>query len=152
MNSLTTQTAEIPAMTEEQIAKVFEFEKLIADMPPAAIETHHVIHAGMYSRTVYIPKGTAATGMVIKVPSMFTVCGDCTVYLGDSSIDIKGYNVFPAAANRKQACLAHGDTVITMTFPTNARTVEEAELEAIDNPDALISHNGGSNHVLITEA
>lgn len=151
MNEVAIQKVEVPAMTDEQIAKVFELEKVMAQLPQSHLETHHLIHAGMYARTVYVPAGSMFTSVVVKVPTVLTVCGDCTVYLGGSTLRVTGYNVFPAAANRKQAYLAHGDTAITMTFATKAMTIEEIELESVDDPSLLAAARGGKDHVLITE-
>lgn len=140
----------IPAMTEEQIDRIFEFEKHLADNFPAEpVTTHVVIHGGMCARTVYLRAGTAYTGSVIKVPSVITLCGDCMVNNGDSKIHVKGYNTFPAAAHRKQALIAIGDTVMTMTFATQAKTLEEAEAEAVEDVSALASNNGVT-HAIIT--
>ena len=36
-----------------------------ASYPPAHIETEHHLHAGVYSRTIYVPKGVAVVGLVI---------------------------------------------------------------------------------------
>lgn len=151
MNSLTTETAQIPSMTDEQIAKVFELEKAMSEFPQSHLETHHLIHAGMYVRTIYVPAGSMFTSVTVKIPTVLTVCGDCTVYLGDSSVRVTGYNVFPAAANRKQAYLAHGDTAISMAFPTQVRTVDAAELESVADPALLATSRGGKDHILITE-
>lgn len=153
MNELVTGSNTIPAMSEESIAKVTALEAAALLMPQIQVETHHLLHAGVYSRTVFLHAGALIVGVMVKIPTTLTVCGDCTVFIGDSSIRVTGYNVFPAAANRKQAFVVHADTVLTMSFQTNAATVEDAEAEFTDELDKLVSRNvDGVNHVLITEA
>jgi hypothetical protein len=134
---------EIPKMSAQQIDRVFAFEKHLEEtFPPEPVDTHVVINGGMCARTVYMRAGTAYTGSVIKVPSVITLCGHCRVHNGDVMIEVKGYNTFPAAAGRKQALVAIGDTVMTMTFATNAKTIEEAEQEAVEDTSRLASNNG----------
>jgi hypothetical protein len=53
--------------------------------------------------------------------------GDVTFYVDGDPLRFTGSNVIPAYAGRKQAVYAHEDTVITMSFATDATTVAEAE-------------------------
>ncbi len=57
--------------------------------------------------------------------------------------------MFAASAGRKQAYIAHKDTFLTMSFKTNAKTVEEAEAEFTDDHERLMSRNG-VNKIVIT--
>ena len=50
-------------------------QALEAEFPPIHIETEHHLHAGMYSRTVYVPKGAAVVGLTVKVPTQLICCG-----------------------------------------------------------------------------
>lgn len=141
----------IPAMTEEAIDKVRDLEATCLTLPQEKIVTHHVLHGGMYSRTITIPAGILLTGALIKIPTMLIVEGDAVVYLGDNSVELTGYNVLPASANRKQAFAAKTDTNLTMIFPTNAKTVEDAEAEFTDQADMLFSRlSAETNKIVIT--
>ena len=139
----------LPAMNNGAIAKVraFERENMLREQTP--ITTHHLFHAGMYSRTIMIPAGVVLTGALIKRATTLVTCGDATVFIGDSRIRLTGYHVLPASAPRKQAFVAHADTWLTMSFATHARSVEEAEAEFTDEDDLLFSRHG-ENVVNIT--
>lgn len=134
------QWGTIPAMTEQQIVKVRQLEAMVLELPQTAIFTEHVIHGGMYARTVMIPAGTMITGALVKTPTTLIVNGDCTVYIGDGTIEVSGYNVIPASAGRKQAFLAHTDTWLTMMVATDAKNVDEAERFFTDESHLLASH------------
>lgn len=112
---------------------------MLAKGDDVPIVTSHVLHAGMYFRTVRIPGGRAVTGALIKLPTVLIVNGNVVVYTGEEELHLTGYNVLAAAAGRKSAFAAIGDTDITMAFSTQARTVDEAEREFTDEFDALLS-------------
>lgn len=138
-------------MTSEAIGKVKALETAMRAMPQSPIETNHILHGGQYSRTVMIPAGMVITGALIKIPTILTVCGDCSVYIGDDVARITGYNVLATSAGRKQAFIAHQDTYLTMTFATNAKTIEQAEDEFTDEAELLLSRSDvGENTILIT--
>lgn len=149
MSDLVLIGATIPAMTEQVIDKVADLEQFTMTLPQIDMKTTHTIHAGIYTRTILIPEGAYITGALVKVPTTIIISGHCLVYVGaDDPLEFKGYYVLPASANRKQAFMAVGDTVLTMMFQTEARTVEEAEREFTDEIDLLLSANN-ANNVLI---
>ncbi|HSV48351.1 MAG TPA: hypothetical protein VLJ58_21360 [Ramlibacter sp.] len=128
----------------QAIGKVRALESaLLAQEDQVEIPTNHVLHAGMYARTVRIPAGHAVTGALIKVPTVLIVNGDVVLYTGDGTVHLTGYHVLPAAAGRKTAFAAIGDTDLTMLFPTQAATVDQAEREFTDEFDALLSRKEG---------
>lgn len=131
--------ADIPSMTQEQISKVSRLEDEMRSMPQVDIPISHQIHGGVYSRTAYIPAGVMFTGTLIKIPTTIVICGDLTVYIGDQTERLTGYHVLAADAGRKQAFVSHSDSFITMLFPTDAETAEEAESEFTDEVDELQS-------------
>lgn len=135
----------IRAMTAQAVDKVRALEQRAMQLEQTPITTHHLIHAGVYARTIMIPAGVVLTGALIKRATVVTVSGDVETNAGR----ITGYHVLPASAHRKQAFLAHSDTHITMSFATQAKTVEEAEAEFTDEADLLFSRSG-ENVVHIT--
>lgn len=141
----------IPAMTERQIDNVRQIETMAMEMPQVPIITEHVIHGGMYARTIMVPAGTMITGALIKVPTVLIVNGTCTVYIGDGAVDVNGYHVIPASAGRKQAFIAHADTWITMVVATEAKDVEAAENYFTDEVELLGSHRDVElNRIVLT--
>lgn len=138
----------LPTMTDDAIEQVKAFESQVLVAPQSDLFTHHVIHAGMYVRTIRLPAGDVLTGACIKIPTVVTVCGDVDVYTGEGVLRLQGYNVLPARQGRKQAFYAHADTYISMAFPTRAHTVAEAESEFTDECEALMSRLG-ENEIVI---
>ena len=140
----------IAPMTEDELDKARRMDDLLRGLPPADISTGHVLHAGMYARTVMIPAGTALTGALIKIATVQIVSGDVMVSLGDRAERLVGYHVLAGAAGRKQGFVAMKDTYLTMLFPTDAQTVEEAENQFTDEADQLLSRQPcASNKILI---
>lgn len=151
MSSLTVNEKRITTMGESAIAKVREFESLMAQSPQQEIGTEHVIHGGMYARTVLVPAGVVITGTEIKLATMLILQGDALANTDDGAIELHGYNVIPASAGRKQAFVALTDTWLTMIFPTSAQTVEQAEDEFTDEAHLLFTRRGiGKQSIVIT--
>ena len=139
----------IPAMSAQAIRAVRALEERVLALPQVPIETRHVLHAGMYARTICVPAGVLVTGVLIRIPTLLIVSGHATVFIGGEDVELTGYAVIPASAGRKQVIYAHRDTLLTMLFPTAARTVEEAEEEFTDEPERLGSRRA-PNHVTAT--
>ena len=151
MNAVITSAPRLPAMAPEAIDRVRCLENATLGLPQEDIPTAHLLHAGMYARTIRIPAGVVLTGALIKLPTVLIVSGDCTVFIGeDEPMRLSGYHVLPASAGRKQAFLAHLDTDLTMLFPSRAQTVDEAEAEFTDENHLLLSRKQGNESITIT--
>ena len=140
----------IAPMTPEAIDKVRQLEARTAELEQVEIPTDHVLHGGMYARTIKIPAGVLLTGAHIKRATMLVISGHVTVFIGAGTIEITGYQVLPASAGRKQAFLAHADTFVTMLFPSEAASVEAAEHEFTDEADRLLSRRQACESITIT--
>lgn len=141
----------IKAMESEAIERVRILESELLCRPQAPIHTEHVLHGGLYSRTVLIPAGACITGAHIKVPTLLIISGHVTVAIGSAAHEFTGYNVLPASAGRKQAFFAHTDTQLTMVFTTKATTVAQAEDEFTDEAHLLLSRQQpGLDSITIT--
>lgn len=148
MNDLSIQSVSIAPMSESAIAKVRELESFLMQVPQAEITTDHVIHAGMYARTITIPADMVVTGVLIKIATLLIVSGDVVVYVDGEAVELSGYNVLPAGAYRKQAVVTKSETFITMLFTTQARSVEQAESEFTDEADILVSRRDDSRDTI----
>lgn len=136
-------------MTQAAIDMVRALERANAEREQVELAVDHVLHGGLYTRTVLIPAGVLLTGALIKVPTTLVIDGDVTVFNG-REIRWTGRNVVPASAGRKVAFVAHADTMLSMIFATEATTVEDAEREFTDEWEMLASHKSEFNSVLIT--
>lgn len=138
----------INGMTESAIDKVVAFENTMKQLPQVAICTEHLIHAGMYARTIVIPAGTAVTGVLIKIPTIVVISGQCTFYNGDGTTNVNGCQVFAASGKRKQACYAITDTTWTMLFKTDEKSVEGCESVFTEEPERLASRGLEAQNVI----
>lgn len=141
----------IAPMTPAAIDKVRQLEAGLMGLPQVEIATAHLLHGGMYARTIRIPAGVVLTGALIKRATVLIVNGTCTMFVGDDTLTLHGYRVLPASAGRKQVFLAHEDTDLTMLFPSRAGSVAEAEAEFTDETDLLLSRRSdGRDSITIT--
>lgn len=142
----------IPAMDAPSIQKVRDLERELLKHPQGQYYTNHVLHAGMYARTLITPPYTLITGVLIKIPTLLITHGEISAYVGNGTVRLHGYNVLPADAGRRQAVFSHDtEAYYTMVFPTNAKTVEDAERYFTDEYDLLASHRDEKfNHSVIT--
>jgi len=151
MTQLVANNGKINAMSVSAIAKVNALIEVVKDMPQELIHTHHVIHGGMYARTVLIKAGCVAAGSLMKVPTILVINGDVTVFGDGDSFRLTGFHVLPASAHRKQAVFANEDTAVTMLFTTKVKTIAEAEDEFTDEADQLMSRKAeAENFINIT--
>lgn len=151
MNSLDTQRQRVLPMSIEAIGKVCQLEAAFVTLPQVPLVTSHILHAGVYARTITIPEGSVITGALIKRSTSLIVSGHALMYLGGDTAELIGYGVIAASANRKQAFYALKETHITMLFATSATTVEQAENEFTDEADKLCSRLPNAiNNITIT--
>lgn len=142
-----TNVAVIPSTLPADIEKVREIEHEMFKEPQLRIVTRHLIHAGIYSRTVILPKGSKVTTAMIKPPTTLLIVGDVFVNVGGRTLHFVGCDTIPAGANRKQIYEAAEHTYITMSFRTDAKTIKEAEKEMTDDHELVASNNGVNENV-----
>ncbi len=86
MTALAATTTTIPAMTAETIEQVRAFEALVRQEPQVVLETSHVLHAGIYARTIVVPAGIVLCATLIKLPTIVIVQGHAAFHTGDGEI------------------------------------------------------------------
>lgn len=138
MNELVRSSALRPC-TSEQIAAINDFIERHKDDPQVELRTEHHLHAGVYSRTIYVPAGVVVAGVLVKVPTQLIIAGHCILTDGGEDRELNGYHVLDGAAYRQAATLAIEPTAYTMLFATDAETVEEAENEFTNEADRLLT-------------
>jgi hypothetical protein len=132
-------TLRLPVMGRDEVESVRRLESAALDLPQVAIPTDHVFHAGMYARTIMIPAGVMLTGARIKISTILIISGDVLVYWEKGPARYAGYHVALGQCGRKQAFYALQDTYLTMLFPTDATTADEAERQFTDEYGKLFS-------------
>ena len=119
------------------------------ELPQVPTAFEHVLHGGMYARTIRLAPGLLTMGSLINRATILVLQGDCSVVVGDDRVDFSGYNVLPGSPGRKQLFLTRGPVEMTMIFPTAAQTVEEAEDEVFAEADQLESRKEGNRNLVI---
>jgi hypothetical protein len=148
MNELAERLPFLPAMSPRAVAAVRELESRQMHGEQVPITTAHLMHGGMYARTICIPADATLTGALLKVATVLVVHGACTVFIGDDEIHLSGFNVLAGSAGRKSAFHAHTDTHMTMVFPSTAQSVAEAEDQFTDEAALLMSRRDGSRDTI----
>ena len=138
VSDLVIREASIPAVSPEVIERIERYEEKARTFPQIDLVTEHVFHAGMYARTIKVAAGVMFTSVLIKIPTIVIIQGACKVWNGEW-LEISGYNVIPASAGRKMIYVTQSPVQITMLFPSEAKSVEEAELEFTDESELLLS-------------
>lgn len=142
----------VPATRPEFVDAIRQVEDLLLQGPTVRIETRHVLHAGLYLRTIRIPPGVLITGALVKIPTVLIVQGDADMFVDGETRRLTGHVELQAAAGRKQMFVARTETWLTMAFATTARTVEEAEQEFTDEHERLDSRRpGGRSEMVVLE-
>lgn len=139
MNDLTALFPHIGPIDDMGYDLVCRVQGALMSMPQVDIQTHHVLHGGMYARTIVVPAGTTIAGAFIRVPTILIIKGHATVLANGATYEIDGSFTIPASGGRKQVFEAHTDTELTMLFATRATTVEEAEAQFTNEPELLLS-------------
>jgi hypothetical protein len=137
-------------MNHALLDKLTHIQNEILEKPQIEVNTEHVIHGGMYIRTIRLAPEVVLMGALVKVSTVLIVSGKTAVFTGENWIELDGYHVIPARAGRKQIFVTREDTSITMIFRTDAKTVEQAEEEFTDEAGALMSRKNENDTVLVT--
>jgi hypothetical protein len=149
MSALVHPAPSLPAMSPQAIERIRDLESWSLARAQTVMTTHHLIHGGMYARTIRIPAGVLLTGAEIKLATLVVFNGHAKVATDGEVLELQGYHVLAASKGRKQAFIALADTDLTMVFPTRATTVEEAEDQFTDEASRLFSRSM-PNVVVIT--
>jgi hypothetical protein len=139
----------LPATSADVMAQIAAIEEKMRGMEQIHPQMEHVLHGGMYARTCRLDAGVAIVSVLIKIPTMLIVNGGAYIFAGDRWYQIVGYQCMPASAGRKQVYVTFQPTEITMIFPSQARTVEDAEREFTDEPDALLSRQQDNHDIVV---
>ena len=98
MSDLMNIGGHILATSEAGLERVKAIESKLMEMDQVEFETHHVLHAGTYARTVNVKAGVAFTNVFIKIPTTLIVCGHVIVTVDDcGAMEVNGYHVFPVS-------------------------------------------------------
>ena len=123
------------------IDAVRALERELAALPQVDLSTAHLIHGGMYARTILIPAGVALTGALTEMDNICVLYGDITVTTDEGTKRLTGFNVLPAKAGAKRAGVTHADTWWTTIIPTELTDIAAIEEAMTGEADRLQTRN-----------
>jgi hypothetical protein len=149
--SVTVPQTKLHPSTPEAIEKVDRLTTEMRKRQQLHFVTEHLLHAGMYTRTVHFPADSLIAAVLFKVATVLIIQGSAEVWSNGELIRVDGYTVVPCAAGRKIALVTRSDLSASMMFPTDAKTVEEAQKQFTDEYEMLVPLSApGAHNVLIT--
>jgi hypothetical protein len=132
----------LKAPSTKNLEIINNLQAFMLEQPQVDIPVSHLLHAGMYHRTVKIPAGVGIVGALVKIATTLIVSGDATIITDGDALYVNGYTVLGGMKGRKQIIKANSDTWMTMVFPTDATTIGEAEREFTDDYEHLQNNRG----------
>lgn len=127
-------------------ASVAALEERMLELPQVDLQTGHLVHGGMYARTILIPAGTLLTGALTNQDNVCVVHGDITVTTDEGVQRLTGFHVLPARSGAKRAGLAHADTWWTTLWTTNLTDITAIEDVLTDEADQLQTRRQAVGH------
>lgn len=114
----------------------------LSKMEPYQPETKHYFHGGMYCREVFRKEGVLVVGAVHKKEHFYVIASG-TVQIsqeGEKAKQVKGPAVIKSMPGTKRAVLSITPAVCMTFHATDAKTVEEAEIELVEiDPNSMYS-------------
>jgi hypothetical protein len=149
MSDIVPVRATLAPASQSSIAKVDALKKAMLKLPQLQFVTEHLLHAGMYTRTLFLPAGAVCTAVFFKIPTVIVIVGRADIFSNDDVISVDGYTVVPGSAGRKIAVWAISRIGASMIFPTKAKTVEEAQEEFTNEAELLVPLSEKNRHRIV---
>lgn len=144
MGELVAPSLELAAPDAPTLAAMRDLDALLAEHPQVEARVDHLLHAGMYARTCFMPAGVFASGTVLRRATILVINGDVTIFTGTESARLTGFHVLPGLRGRKALFRTHAETQMTMVLPSTAQSVDEAERDMTDEPHLLAKLPGNT--------
>ena len=114
--------------------KVESLQRAVAQMPQYEPHTEHYFHGGMYCRKVYRDAGVLVVGAVHKHEHLYViVTGKVLITDGENPpVEKSAGDVILSMPGTKRAVLALLPTICITVHKTDAKTVEDAERELVE--------------------
>ena len=129
MKQLAQLMGETRSYTKDQI---IQLEETLKTLPQIVMETKHHFSPGIYTRELFIPKGTVLTGKIHRYEVMnVLVSGTIKVTTDDGIETLTGPMIFNSRAGTKKAAVSMTDVIWLNIHPTELTDLEEIEKEFI---------------------
>ena len=126
-------TFDLPTM----ISKVQALQNVISQMPQYEPETKHTFHAGMYCREVWRPAGVIVVGKIHKKEHFYLiVSGTVSITTDEGVKSVTGPHLLCSKPGTKRAVYAETDALCMTFHVVEAKTIEDAEQELVEEDDS----------------
>lgn len=121
--------------------KVEALQSELEKLPQYEPQTRHYFHAGMYCREVFRDANVLVVGKVHKREHFYVICsGRVAITDGDGPAkEVSAPAVIRSMPGTKRAVLSLEPTVCMTFHVCEAKTVEEAEAELVEDEPSLFS-------------
>ena len=128
-------TYSLPALGMRQ--KVQTLQDVISQLPQYEPETKHTFYGGMYCREVWRPAGVIIVGKVHKKEHFYLVVSGTVAITTDEGVkSVTGPTLLCSTPGTKRAVYAETDALCMTFHVVDAKTVEDAEQELVEEDDS----------------
>lgn len=128
-------TYSLPVLGMRQ--KVQALQNVISQLPQYEPETKHTFHAGMYCREVWRPAGVIIVGKVHKKEHFYLVVSGTVAITTDEGVkSVTGPTLLCSKPGTKRAVYAETDALCMTFHVVDAKTIEDAEQELVEEDDS----------------
>lgn len=121
--------------------KVQALQDALMSFEPYEPETKHVFHAGMYCRKVFRHAGVLVVGKVHKKEHFYLIVSGTVAITTDDGVQVvTGPHLLCSKPGTKRAVYAETDALCMTFHRTDSTTVEDAEVELVEEePNSMYS-------------
>jgi hypothetical protein len=119
------------------VSKVQTLQDVISKMPQYEPETKHTFHAGMYCREVWRPAGVIVVGKIHKKEHFYLIVSGTVAITTDEGVkSVTGPHLLCSKPGTKRAVYAETDALCMTFHVVDAKTIEDAEQELVEEDDS----------------
>jgi len=119
------------------VNKVQALQDVISKMPQYEPETKHTFHAGMYCREVWRPAGVIVVGKIHKKEHFYLIVSGTVAITTDEGVkSVTGPHLLCSKPGTKRAVYAETDALCMTFHVVDAKTIEDAEHELVEEDDS----------------
>ena len=119
------------------VSKVQALQDVISQMPQYEPETKHTFHAGMYCREVWRPAGVIVVGKIHKKEHFYLIVSGTVAITTDEGVkSVTGPHLLCSKPGTKRAVYAETDALCMTFHVVEAKTIEDAEQELVEEDDS----------------
>jgi hypothetical protein len=128
-------TYNLPALGMRQ--KVQALQNAISQLSQYAPPTEHMFHGGMYCRQVWRPAGCTIVGKIHKKEHFYLIVSGTVAITTDEGVkSVTGPTLLCSKPGTKRAVYAETDALCMTFHVVDAKTIEDAEHELVEEDDS----------------